>query len=178
LKNSLVFNLRWIVLSFLCALVFAGCTTTPEGKPVMESAPSVEGEFPLTEAAEPEIKQELLTRDTFIYRNDERMLHVYAGMKRTTVHKIMSGYRTEKWQNPCWTEKRIDRNGRIIEVEFYIVRKPTRTRPMGLRVMMPIIYDKANRVDSISRYRLKKLRAQTHLVTKNRSGCPVPVRSR
>lgn len=186
MKSSLEFNLRRVVLLLLCALVIAGCATTPEGKPVTEPASSVEDEPSVTAPGEPgeavptepEVAKEVLKRDVFIYRNDENLLHVYPGMKRKMVHKIMSGYRTNTWQNPCWTEKRIGQNGQIYEVEFYIVRKPTRTRPMGLRVMMPVIYDQADRVDTISRYRLKKLRVRTHLVTKNRSGCPIPVRHR
>ncbi len=157
----------------------------PDGKPVSGPAPAVEGEPSETEAdvtgempREPEIAEEVLSRDAFIYRNDERLLHVYPGMGKKAVRRIMSGYRTRQWRNPCWTEKRIGRNGRVHEIEFYIVRKLTRTRPMGLRVMMPIIYDTAGRVDAISRYRLKKLRKRTHLVTKSRSGCPVTVRPR
>ncbi len=175
-----MFSLRQIVLLLLFALVLTGCATAPEGKPVTKPEPSAteSGEPTEAEPTEPEIAEEQLTRDAFIYRNDERMLRVYPGMRRKTVRKILSGYRSGKWRNPCWTEKRIGRNGQIIEVEFYLVRKPTRTRPMGLRVMMPVIYDKENRVDSISRYRLKKLRTRTHLVTKNRSGCPIPVRRR
>lgn len=183
MKSLCVINLRQVALLILGALIFAGCATPPEGESVTKTAPSVEGEPSITEQGgildvEPASEQEVLSRDAFIYRNDERLLHVYPGMRRKTVHKIMAGYRTGKWHNPCWTEKRIGRNGQIYEIEYYIVRKPTRSRPMGLRVMMPIIYDKADRVDTISRYRLKKLRTHTHLVTKNRSGCPIPVRRR
>ena len=106
----------------------------------------------------------------FIEANEENLLFVFVSMSKKRVTSVLNAYRAPVWSNPCKEERRVDDDGQVYEVYFYLTRKPSPPRRTGERIMTPIIFANG-RVASIGRYGLKKLRAQTRLVEKTTSSC-------
>jgi hypothetical protein len=115
-------------------------------------------------------RQLTLSQERFLERNENSLLRVYVDMSKTNVLSIMSEYRAGNWVNPCKEEKLMDNNGRIYEVIFYLSRRPVQSRPLGERLMTPVIF-RDDRVYAIGRYSLKKLRSNSHIVEATSSGC-------
>jgi hypothetical protein len=185
-RKSGAVSLTWRYAAIL-ALALTGCATPPPaGVPRAVQEPAETAVSP--EKAEPEVTPgepaaapspepdvaapvpETLTREQFIARNDEKLLWVFEGMERAAVRKIMGDAHAPGLRNPCWTEKRVSAKGVVYEIEFYLNRMPTRSRPLGTRTLQPVIYIR-DRVEAISRYQYKKLLNETHLVERDRSGC-------
>lgn len=137
----------------------------------MPSPGARRGGVPRNDILPPPLPQaQFLSRKDFIYQNDESLIYIYPGMTRKMVHALLGRYRASGWVNPCLSERRVDEQGRQYLIEFYLHRIPTRTRPIGPRTMMPVIYRKG-RVDSISRYRYKKLRKHSRMVSHSPQRC-------
>ena len=83
---------------------------------------------------------------------------------------IMSDYRAGDWVNPCKHEKRMDNNGKVYDIDFYLSRRPVQSRPFNERLMTPVIL-RDDRVFAIGQYSLKKLRATSHVVHSTSIGC-------
>ena len=111
-----------------------------------------------------------VTQERFLDRNENSLLRVYVDMSKAEVMTIMSDYRAGDWVNPCKHEKRMDNNGKVYDIDFYLSRRPVQSRPFNERLMTPVIL-RDDRVFAIGRYSLKKLRATSHVVHSTSIGC-------
>lgn len=130
-------------------------------------APSAKKKKPV---AEKRRSRRRMNSTRFIEANEENLLFVFVSMPKKRVTSVLNAYRAPGWSNPCKEERRVDKDGEIYEIYFYLTRKPSPPRRTGERVMTPIVFANG-RVASIGRYALKKLRARTRLVGQKMASC-------
>ena len=182
---------RCCVTLLLGALVSA-CATAPrlESVPAPSTAPAVESadEAPATVAlpgaAPPPAPlvpipmppssavgpAQMLNIEDFIERNDENLLHIYVGMSRVTVDRIMGSYRTGAHANPYKRQLIAGSGGQVHEVLFYLTRKPRTGQRITESVLTPVVVAD-ERVTAIGRYPLKKLR-RAACQARGETNCP------
>jgi hypothetical protein len=117
-----------------------------------------------------DVKPLTVSQELFLERNENNLLRVYVDMDKARVLSIMSDHRAGGWANPCKEERLVDSGGKVYEVVFYLARRPSKFRPLNERLMTPVVFLN-DRVHTIGRYGLKKLRANSQLADGHYYGC-------
>ena len=117
-----------------------------------------------------DIKPLTVSQELFLERNENNLLRVYVDMNKPRVLAIMSDHSAGGWVNPCKEERLVDSRGNVYEVMFYLARRPSKFRPLNEHLMTPVVFLN-DRVYTIGRYGLKKLRANSQLADRQVHGC-------
>jgi hypothetical protein len=133
--------------------------TAPDARPLPDTASVTKpAESVPAPAVEPEaVPVTQLSLREFIERNDERLLHVFVGMSRQGVDRLMNGQRSGLYTNPFRQQSISLGDGRRFDVLYYLTREPHAGKGITETMLTPVIF-RNDRIVAIGRYPLKKLR--------------------
>lgn len=137
-------------------------------RPASPAPERASGREPL--AAQPETVK-TMSRADFVARNDDNLVEVYVGMSRVSVERLMGNGLIGGWLNPTKRETVAGGRGAEYEVLFYLAREPAPGRAITDNLLTPVILHD-DKVVSIGRYPLKKLRRTGCLSRGGPAACP------